>query len=121
MAGNLKINGVVVKAPQKFQVGIQTIDSDTSGRTAAGTMRRDIIDDKVKLECEWGPLSDSEVSIILNSMNGAFFSMEYPDPKVGGQATKTFYVGDRSAPSYSWNDKFKALKWQGLSANFIEQ
>lgn len=121
MSGQLKINGVVVKTPQTFQVGLQTIDSDTSGRSAAGTMKRDIITEKVKIECKWGPLSDLEVSSLLKAMTSAFFSIEYPDPKAGGQVTKTFYVGDRSAPSYSWNDKFKALKWQELTANFIEQ
>lgn len=121
MAGELRINGVIVKTPQEFSVGIQTIDSDTSGRNASGRMVRDIIAEKTKLECKWGPLSDSESSILLNAMNGSFFNVSYPDPKNGGQTTKSFYVGDRTAPSYSWHDNFKEMKWQGLSANFIEQ
>lgn len=120
MAGQLKINGSVVATPQDFQVGIQTIDSDTSGRNANGDMHRDVITKKTKLELKWGPLSDSEISVLLKAMTDSSFPVEYPDPEVGGQTRKVFYPGDRTAASYSWNDKFKALKWEGLSVNFIE-
>jgi hypothetical protein len=37
----------------------------------------------------------------------------------GGIVTKTFYVGDRSAPAYSWHDKLP--KWEGLTMSFIER
>lgn len=121
MAGYLAIGGVNVKAPQEFSVGYQTIDADSSGRNANGRMTRDIIAEKVKLDCKWGHLSDSEVSSILNKVTETFFTVTYPNPKTGGMATKTFYVGDRTAPSYSWNDKFQKSKWSGLSMNFIEQ
>lgn len=121
MSGYLEINGVSVKTPQKCTVGLQTIDADSSGRNAKGKMVRDVITQKVKIELEWGSLSDSEISIILTKVKANFFSVTYPDPEVGGMATKTFYVGDRTAPSYSWHDKYKAMKWQGLSMNFIEQ
>ena len=121
MAGYLQIGGATVKAPKEFSVGYQTIDSDSSGRNASGNMVRDIISEKVKLDCQWGPLSDAEISSILSKVSGSFFSVTYPDAKTGGLATKTFYVGDRTAPSYSWNDLFQSAKWSGLSMNFIEQ
>lgn len=117
----LLVGGYFVKAPQEFSVGYQTIDADTSGRNASGTMVRDIISEKVKLEIKWGPLSDEEISDALNAVDSDFFEVSYPDPKSGGIATKTFYVGDRTAPLYSWNEKFGAIKWQGLSMNFIEK
>lgn len=120
MSGYLKIGGVTVKPPQKFNVGIQTIDADSSGRNASGKMVRNTIADKIKLDCEWGPLSDSEASLLLNAVNKTFFTVTYPDPK-DGIVTKTFYVGDRSTPSYSWNSLFSQIKWEGLSMNFIEQ
>ncbi|MGO2207452.1 MAG: DUF6711 family protein [Staphylococcus xylosus] len=121
MSGTLIINGVEVKPPQSFSVGLQTIDSDTSGRNAKGTMKRDVITQKVKLELKWGPLSDSEISIILKLVKRDFFTVNYPDPEEGKQMTKSFYVGDRTTPSYSWNDKFKASKWENLSMNFVEE
>lgn len=121
MASYLSINGVKVKTPQKFSVAVQTIDSESSGRNASGTMVRDIIGEKVKLDINWGPLSDAEVSAILTKVSSSFFTVTYPDPETGAMETKTFYVGDRTAPSYSWSEKLKTLKWQGLSMNFIER
>ena len=121
MSGNLKINGVTVKPPQDFNVTYNTIDADSSGRNANGDMVRDIITQKVKLECKWGPLSDLEVSSILKAVKNKFITIEYPDPEEGKQMSKTFYAGDRTAPSYSWNNKFEKAKWNGLSMNFIER
>lgn len=120
MSGVIKINGVTVKFPKSFKVNVQDIDGNTT-RNAAGTMIRDRITTKRKIEAEWGPLSDNEISILLNAVKDQFFQVEYPDPLTGGQRTGTFYVGDRSAPAYSFNDKFKKIKWEGLSMNFVEQ
>lgn len=117
----LQIDGVTVKTPKEFQVGLQTIDADSSGRNANGEMIRDIIAEKKKLEIKWGPLSDLEASSILRKINKPFFTCRYPDPQEGGMLTRTFYCGDRSLPSYSWNEKFQEIRWEGLSANFIEQ
>lgn len=121
MSGNLKINGVAVKPPQEFNVTYNTIDADSSGRNANGDMVRDVITQKVKLECKWGPLSDSEASSILSNMKSSFFTIEYPDAESGKQVTKTFYCGDRSLGAYSWNDKYKQAKWSSLATNFIER
>lgn len=121
MSGSLLINGVPVKTPKKFKVSYQTIDADSSGRNANGDMVRDIIAQKVKLELEWGALDDSTASTLLNAIKAKFFTVTYPDAEVGGQATKTFYSGDRSLPSYSWHDKFTKIKWESFTTNFIEK
>lgn len=118
---NLLINGVEVKPPQEFTVTLNTIDADSSGRNANGTMVRDIITQKVKIEAKWGPLSSQESSLILKSVKGKFFTLNYPDPEEGTQMTKTFYVGDRSAPAYSWNEKLQRVEWSNLAMNFIER
>lgn len=119
MSVYLKIGGVTVKPPQEFSVSPETIDADSSGRNASGNMVRNIITKKRRLECVWGPLSDAEVSAILNAIDKPSFSVTYPDPQTG-MTTKNFYAGTPSAPSYSWNEKFSQVKWQGLSVNFIE-
>lgn len=118
MAGSLSVNGVSLKTPKTFSVGIQAVDGD-SGRNAKGDMVRDYITTKRKLDIEWGPLTDSEISTILKAVSGVFFSVTYPDPMEGKMLTKTFYVGDRTSPTYSWNDKLP--KWEKLSMSFIEQ
>lgn len=60
----LIINGVAVKPPKSFQVGIQDIDGET-GRNANGDMVRDRITVKRKLDCEWGMLTQGEMSQLL--------------------------------------------------------
>ncbi|EHG13774.1 hypothetical protein HMPREF9682_00764 [Streptococcus intermedius F0395] len=114
---NLLLNGVAVVAPKSFQVGIQDVDGET-GRNANGDMVRDRITTKRKLECEWGQLTQAEISQILNAVSGVFFSVSYPDP-INGQTTGTFYVGDRTSPAYTFTNKFKP--WSGLKFNLIER
>lgn len=117
----LQIGGVTVKPPKTFSVARETIDGDTSGRNASGRMVRDVITVKRKLECEWGPLSTAEISTLLTRIKGDFFPVTYLDPEVGGMVTKTFYAGTPTAPAYSWNEKYQAIMWEGLSVNFVEQ
>lgn len=114
---NLIINGVSVVPPKSFQVDVQDVDGET-GRNANGDMVRDRITTKRKLEIEWGMLTQSECSAILNAVSAVFFSVSYPDP-IAGQSTRTFYVGDRTAPAYSFTNKFKP--WSGLKFNLIER
>lgn len=114
------INGVAVKTPNKFEWTIQSIDGSETGRNANGDMVRDYITDKVKLDIGYPPLNDSEISTILKAINHPSFSVTYPDALEGRDVTKTFYVGDRKAPSYSWNKKFNEAKWKGLEFSLIE-
>lgn len=121
MSEHLIINGVNLKTPKSFSVGIQSIDSSSSGRNANGDMVRDVIAQKVKLEVEWGPLNAVDMGEILRNIDSAFFTVRYFDPKEAGMLTKTFYAGDRSSPVYSWNEKFQEHMWQGLKVDFVEQ
>lgn len=117
---NLLINGVSVKAPKSFQLDVMDIDGK-SERNAAATLTRDRIAVKRKIQLEWGHLSDIEISKILTAVSQVFFTVTYPDAMTGGQETKTFYVGDRSAPAYTWHPDLAAYKWEGLTMNFIER
>ena len=116
----LKINGVTIKAPKSFEFAVMDLDGQTE-RTASGRMKRDRIATKRKLELEWGHLSDSEISAILSAVSPVFFQVTYPDALTGNQQTRTFYVGDRTAPSYSWSSALQNAKWEGLKMSFVEQ
>lgn len=115
----LKINGVAVSTPQVFQVDIIDLDSDEARRNILGNMTRDRIAVKRKLNCEWAPLTMSQISTLLNAVKDEFFQVTYPDPFVGGETTKTFYVGDRQMPLYSIVQG--QILWEGLKMNFIER
>lgn len=114
---NLVINGVTVVPPKSFQVSVNDVDGET-GRNANGDMVRDRIATKRKLECEWGMLTQAEMVRIQTAVQPVFFPVSYPDPMLG-QTTKTFYVGDRTAPAYSFTERLKP--WSGLKFNLIER
>lgn len=114
----LNIAGIAVKDPKLFQVEINDIDKE-SERNANGTMQRTRVAVKRKLIIEWGPLSNSEISKILNAVSDVFFTVKYPDPVTGGMATKTFYTGDRTAPVLRVKDG--VVRWEGLKSNLIEK
>lgn len=114
----IQINGVDIATPKTFQFSLNDIDGETN-RNAKGEMIRDRITVKRKLELEWGPLTMSECSAILKAVSSTFFSVTYPDALEGKNITKTMYVGDRTAPMYTFKDG-KAY-WTSLKMNFIEK
>ena len=115
----MTINGRQIKQPATVTYNRYDMDSEESFRGLDGTMQRDRVATKVKLECQWNTLTGAEMSAILGSMEDVFFPINYYDPLMGSWTTKTFYVGDRSAPVYSVaNGK---VIFKSFSANFIEQ
>lgn len=113
----LKINGVAIATPKTYEVTVQDLDGETN-RNANGDMIRDRIAVKRKLNLEWQPLSQSEISTLLTAVSGVFFTVTFPDPQ-DGLITKTMYVGDRTSPAYQF--KNGEVKWSGLKMNFIEK
>jgi hypothetical protein len=115
----LKINGVDIATPQKFSVNIEDIDGETE-RNANGDLLRDRVAVKRKLNCEWPPLKNSEISVLLKAVKDVYFDVFYPDPEEGTSVTKTFYVGPRTAPVYTVDAAGQPL-WENLKMDFIER
>lgn len=121
----LTVDGVALTDPAGLTVGGADISSEESGRNMAGEAHKDIVADKVQLDCSWPTLSWAECSRILKTVKRSgsnrkvFMSVRYPDPMEGHYVTKTFYVGDWSAPAYSLVDGRE--RWQGLTFTLIEK
>jgi hypothetical protein len=113
------INGSNVTQPIEVVYNRYDLDSEESFRSLSGEMQRDRIAVKVKLECRWNALTASQMSQLLQAMDDVFFEINYFDPFEGQYVTKTFYVGDRSAPVYSIAGGKVIFK--SFSANFIEK
>ncbi len=60
-------------------------------------------------------MTQGEISQLLHALSSKFFEVSYPET-MDGAKSKTFYVGDRTAPSYTFTEKFKNL---GLALNLI--
>jgi len=116
----LVVNGVALPDPSDLKVNISDLSSEESGRLLDGTMVKDVVARKVQIDVSWNTLSWEDVSTLLTAVESSIFlTVVYPDPKVGSYQTKTFYVGDRSAPAV-WLANGKEY-WGGVSFTFIEQ
>lgn len=113
----LKINGVAIATPKSYEVIVQDLDGETN-RNANGDLVRDRISVKRKIQLEWPPLTQSEISTLLTAVSSVFFTVTFPDPQLG-VITRTMYVGDRTSQAYSCINGI--VKWSGLKMNFIEK
>ena len=111
-------------ALEGLEVTLQDLDSESSTRTANGTMKRDRIvggaNAKRKLKLRFPALKPAQASTLLQAISGVFFYVSYPDPYTGTFRTAQFYAGDRSAPVYSADASGNAL-WNGIEFNLIER
>lgn len=105
--------------PDPSKMSVSVLDISNAERNANGLMTIDRVATKRKISIEWPALSPANMSTILGAITSIFFSVSYPDPLTGSVQTKTFYVGDRTAPMCY--DRSGTILWEGLKMDFIEQ
>ena len=111
------VDGAVVPCPSSYEYKLSDVSAADAGRTEDGLMHKMRIAQKVHLELKWQNIKTSDVSTILTAFNPEYISVNYLDAMSGSYQTKTFYVGDRSVPSYN-----TALGiWSNVAFNIIEQ
>lgn len=116
----IKIGGVQIKTPKRFEVTMSDLDDrNASRRSADGTFTRDRIAVKREISMEFGPLSPADASQILEAIEPLFFDVEYPDPRAGAVITKTFYTQKRPVPVMLI--KNNEVLWQGLKVTLTEK
>ena len=117
----LKIDNqeIPVELIKKLQVEYNKIDGEGNKRNLAGTMRRQVIANKVKLTVELVPmLEENEVQTILSLITKDEAKVEYLDPKIKGLKTIKAYF---SAPKVSTPMKDeRGLIYDEFSFNIIE-
>lgn len=112
------VNGSVVPCPSSFQWKESDLSAPDAGRTENGVMQKMTIGKKIHLELSWQNVTTADASTILRAFTAMeYFTVRYLDPKVADFVTKTFYVGDRSAPAYN---TYLGL-WSNVSFNIIER
>ena len=98
----IKVNGAAIKSPSKFDWGLQDVSDSEAGRTQDGTMHKNRITQKRKIDLAWSFPTKEETHAILVAFNPEYIDVTYWDPLDGEEVTRTFYVGDRSAPVKIW-------------------
>ena len=112
------VNGATnIPCPSSYEYKLSDVSDSDAGRTEDGLMHKMRIAQKVHLELAWQNITTSAASTILTAFNPEYIQVNYLDPKAGSYLTKTFYVGDRSVPSYN----VRLGLWSNVSFNIIEQ
>jgi hypothetical protein len=114
----LQVNGVWIPDPSGLQWGLQSVSDQNAGRTTDGKMHVNLITRKRKLELQWNGVDFATASEILRAVNPETFNVTYLDALTNTRLTKEFYVGDRTAPVYSYTDGYRW--YSNVSFNIIE-
>lgn len=122
----------ITVTPSAMKWSLQDVSAADSGRDASGTMIKNRVAQKRKLEFEFNGWDWQQVSNLLKIVSGVnfdgsllpnntgdYFSVTYPDMLTGTMETRTFYVGDRECPVYVWWDDKKILSQ--VTFNCIER
>ena len=72
---------------------------------------------KVHINLSWQYVTNADAKTILTAFNPEYVDVNYLDPLTNSYQTKTFYVGDRSAPIYNT----RLGLWTSVSFNIIER
>lgn len=113
------VDGVAIKTPSTFSWGLQDVSSSDAGRTQDALMHKNRVSQKRKISLGWNYPTPEEASAILKAFNSEYVSVRYPDAMSGTYETRTFYVGDRSAPMKMWTINNK--RYSQVSFDIIER
>lgn len=98
----LKVNGVSMPCPSSYTWGLQDVSAAKSGRSDDSVMHKNRVAQKRKLALQWKGKDWATTTKILQAFNPEYIQITYPDMMSGKYETRTFYVGDRSAPVKWW-------------------
>ena len=104
--------------PSTFDWGLIDVSASDSGRTQDAKMHKNRIAQKRQLKLSWSSTDTARTAQILQMVNPEYISVTYPDAMSGTNETRTFYVGDRSAPIKIWTINNK--RYETLSFDLIE-
>ena len=116
----LKINGVQIPTPYKFDVTLYDLDSSAE-RTASGVVVRDRVRSNVyKVELAFRGLNETEYTQLINAITPAQFTFEFPDPITLQNKTITTYAGDKKLNAYTYDSVRKVVSYKDVAFNLIE-
>lgn len=115
----ITVDGVAMPCPSTFSWGLQDISAGESGRTDDTIMHKNRVGQKRKISLAWVAKDWQTTARILQAFNPEYVNVRYPDMMAGAYQTRTFYVGDRSAPVLFWWGGNKRM--EKISFDIIER
>lgn len=118
----LMIDGVAMPTPSKFNITLNDLDSEETGRSIDGNLHRDVIGTNFRtIELEWSYLSRSDLKKLLNAVSKVNFEVIYYDPIQDARIKKTMYAGNRKVDMYNYviGEDGKPL-WTNIGFSLIQ-
>ena len=115
----ITVNGTKLPCPSAYEWSLQDVSAGESGRTDDALMHKNRVAQKRKLKVEWVGKNWEETATIIRAVNNEYMSVKYPDMMSGTYESRTFYIGDRSAPVKFWFTNRKLI--EKISFDFIER
>lgn len=94
------------------------VDGPNAGRNLSGTMIRDRIATKIRLDVSCRPLTDTEHRTLLNLLLPESVTVNYEDPMLG-TISKVMYANNHNS-EYLFGDEKGAEWWHNVSFPLIE-
>ena len=95
------------------------IDAQNAGRALDGTMIRDRVATKIRLDITCRPLTAEELSEVLNLIQPEYVLVQYDDPMLG-RRTGTFYANNNPA-SYCMRWPDGTEWWSDVTFPLVER
>ena len=115
------VDGVACPTPSSFSYTLADNSAEDAGRVQDGndTMYKNRTTQKRKISLSWIGVDQDKISQILQMFNPEYISVTYWDALANAEQTRTFYVGDRTAPVTIWTVDTK--RYTSVSFDIIER
>lgn len=114
-----KVDGVAMPCPTTWNFGIMDVSLGESGRTDDALMHKNRVAQKRKIQVGYSARTPDVMTTVLQAINPEYINVYYYDLLLGRYETRTFYVGDRTAPFKYWWDGKHVI--ESLSFDLIER
>lgn len=113
----LKTDGIILPTPTSYMPGMMEISK--ADRNALGTMVKDFIAMKNKIDISWKMLTQEEMTILTLVKRRPSFTLEFISMETGKIARGQFYAGDIVSSAMQFKGG-KVAYWMDTTMNFIE-
>lgn len=98
----------------------EDLDGPNTGRGLDGTLFRDRVASKVRLDVTCRPLTTDEAKIVLSIIHSEWVEVTYTDPSIGGEVVKTMYSNNNPA-TFMMRKSNGEEYWSGITFPLIER
>lgn len=114
----LRVDGVDLPTPSTYTPDLEEISK--AERNANGTLIKEVIAYKYKLNVTWKKLTQEELTKLMNVKRKNFFTLEFIDMDTGRPRTGIFYAGTPTANAMEYKNG-RVENWLDVKMNFIER